>query len=276
MRAVAFCFFLLCLPISVAYGADAKDDIPLVTRALSRVSTKITQQEAALAAQLEQLKAREEQTRKKLEETEAEKSKNIRSLARLAEFKKRMQTAYPSNETYRILAELEKEGDEAHKKLPDLEAKERQQRNEADAARNGVVQKELELTTVRGRDAEIETKLRRLDTEWRSKANLSEPVELIAAITSSGRALALTSTANITSQDSHGPTTGIRVRFQGVDERLNGTTPRFSGLTGCTEKNLAIGYYYFWTEREGKATSDPNFSKLLLDEVETIELLEDR
>jgi hypothetical protein len=277
MRLVVLLIFSICLSFSVAYGQTSEEKTLFVDKALNRISSKTTERETQLTAQLERLREVDEQARRNLENTVAKKARAEKSLADLAQFEKEMEHAYPSSETFKILARLEKDADEAKQRLPELEARERKEIHEAYTANNEFIQKELELRNVIARDTAIKTSLKTLDEAWRSQAANGDFIKLIGAIATATKEMAIRSSANIMSQDSSGMvTTGVRVRFQGDDERRNVITPRYSGLTGCVETNLDIGWYYFWTERNGRATSDKNYGKFIIDPVESVQLLEDK
>lgn len=276
MRTAIPLILLVFVPFSNADGQTHEEKAQFVHKALKRVSSINKERETELTAQIESLRVVEGHAKRSLENAKAEKSKSEKSIVNLAEFEISVESAYISREGLRRWAELREEASEAEKRLPDLTARETRERIFADAVRSRVSQKESDLKTLNARDASIEAELRTFDSAWRSQATDGEFRKLLGAITVASKELALTSTANITSQNSSGPTTGIRVRFQGDDERRNGTVPRYSGLTGCEEKNLDLGYYYFWTERNGRATSDPNYMRPIVDPVEKVQLLEDR
>lgn len=67
---------------------------------------------------------------------------------------------------------------------------------------------------------------------------------------------------------------GARVSYQTIGERRRGEEPFSSNGTTTCEEHLPIGYYYVWTHRNGKDTSDRNELFKLLRQQQRLQLTE--
>jgi hypothetical protein len=146
------------------------------------------------------------------------------------------------------------------------------------AAQEKYKYRETEYKKDIARYAAKKAELNMLSEDCRTHPNDNEKLaRLVEKVVAFSTELGLKSSVNITSQYSNGThTTGARVRFQGDDERICGTVPRYSGgLTPCTE-SLNIGKYYFWTERSDKETSNKEYCKYIINPDEKVQLVEDR
>lgn len=71
------------------------------------------------------------------------------------------------------------------------------------------------------------------------------------------------------------PETGAIIRYQTYGQRCRGQEPMTAnGLSACDER-LAIGWYYIWSERSGKPTSNQNHRRVILRRRETVVISED-
>jgi hypothetical protein len=281
MRSTFLIPVLLILAFSVAFGQTNTEKALFVEKALNRISKKTTDREAELIVQRERLRGMDEQSRRKLENAVIERAKAEQTLSDLVRLKKELELASPPV-ALASLERLKTESNQANEQLDKMKAREIKARNEAKESRHALNQQELELRNVSSRNAAITTELKTLNRVWRSRFVSDDFTKLKAAIIAAAKELALKSSAVITSQDSSGKeSAGARVRFQGDEERRNGATPRYSGLTNCRENNLDIGWYFFWSERKDpatsvtRATSDINYGKFIIDPVEKVPLLED-
>jgi hypothetical protein len=108
-----------------------------------------------------------------------------------------------------------------------------------------------------------------LDVDWRKNKSEDLFEQLAGAIYLVGVRLDVTSNVTITST-----TPQAIVRYETVFERRRGLSPLTAKHpTKCTE-TMPIGYYYIWSERDGKPTSDANSKFYIKDKEEEVQLVE--
>ena len=70
------------------------------------------------------------------------------------------------------------------------------------------------------------------------------------------------------------PKRGATIRYQTYGSRYRGEEPMTAkGLSPCKER-MPIGWYYFWSERKGKPTSNRSYRLRILDPEEEVEIEE--
>ena len=270
----------ILLPLFSAYGqGTSPEQKAFVDKALSRIFQSFNQRENQVIQEQEQRKAAKAVALEKLFNIAATSVQAQQAVSDLANIEKALsqKSVMASAE---FTASIRQERAAAEERQSALANQEEGAKNELARAGDAVNRGENELRALIARDSEKKGALSALQNNWLSHQTGENFSTLLGVIQITSNDSAVTSDVNITSQDKAGnPTTGARVRFEGDDERRKGTTPGFSCVTTpkpCTEKNIGIGFYYFWTERERGATSDKNFGKFIIDPVHVITIIEDR
>ncbi|HJR06843.1 MAG TPA: hypothetical protein VJ842_06270 [Pyrinomonadaceae bacterium] len=278
---------VILLPVSSVSGQGTSVSQPgtaearkaFVDQALNRVSQVFNQRESQLINQQAQRKAAESAALQNLVSINVSRGQ----LQQVAGYLARIEQAISQKSIVaspEFGASVRRERGAAEAQVAELAQREEEAKNELALRQEEFSRGENELRALIARNSEIKGGLNALRDNWLSHQTAENFNTLLGAVTATANSMAVTSNVDIISQDKAGRTAGARVRFEGDDERRQGKTPRFSCVTvidkPCTETNVGVGYYYFWTERDNKATSDKNFGKFILDPVVAITLVEDR
>lgn len=280
--ATIFTFFLLCFLLFDAYGQTVEEKVRFVEVANKRILASMSTREQQLESELGQLKTDESTVKEELEKLKASfdsasyeaDEKELKELESTINETSDPTTRAQLNSTYQDLKRLLAEKRETSKENSLRIQKLTSQYNNAS---NRYIAKEIEFRMTSKRNSDLKTELLVLKRAWRSQVTEENFSRLALTIRFIANELSIKSNVSFSSQKSSGEkTSGARVRAQGDDERRSGGTPRYSCITGCEEKNLEIGWYYFWTERNSKKTSDENFGKFIIEQSEVVQLVEDR
>lgn len=72
------------------------------------------------------------------------------------------------------------------------------------------------------------------------------------------------------------PETGAAIRYQTYGQRCRGEEPMTANDLSACDERLIIGWYYIWSERNGKPTSNQNHRRAILHRRETVGISEDQ
>jgi hypothetical protein len=279
-RIYSVTLFFILLPLSSAYGQGTlQEQNAFIDKSLSRIFNTFNERESQVIQQQEQRKKAEAEALQNLFNIATTSVQAQQAVSDLVNIEKALsqKSVMASAE---FTASIRQERAAAEERRSAMASQAEGAKNQVASARTEVKRGENELRALIARDSEKRGALSALQNNWLSHQTGENFSTLLGVIQITSNDSAVTSDVNITSQDKAGnPTTGARVRFEGDDERRKGTTPGFSCVTAlkpCTEKNIGIGFYYFWTERERGATSDKKFGKFITDPVNLITIIEDR
>lgn len=276
----------LILLISIASAANAQEAnqeaISFVNTAITRISTKIAEDEGRESEELKiRIKAEEEA------DEELKKATKVRAKAaeELTEKIKAEQEATRQMDRILLLGG-QKSVDNA---LDKLEARVRARAAAAEAAETSIVTERikreiLEIERTKRTQAEKLAKdrsqrraqqsaeLETLNERWRAsptEENLTELSEKITAVATEQGVK-----ANVTWKST--PTTGALIFYQTKRARERGDKPESIANPTETPQEIVIGRYYVWAERSGSVTSDKDRLIPIGEKTTSVTVVEDR
>lgn len=164
----------------------------------------------------------------------------------------------------------------AKSSLKDLEKQE-------DAAKKTLEATQLKLESARkerdARAAESEkqrAELARLYAVWQENRTEDNFKTLTGQLTMMASAAGETSDVDLVTKKNNNPNPGALIKYESELDRKNNVQPIKSAncATGCTEKDMPKGWYYMWSERDQKETSDKNRYVHIKGPKDSVEIIE--
>jgi hypothetical protein len=152
-----------------------------------------------------------------------------------------------------------------------------------DAAKKNLDTTRRDLESARNvRDARVaaseqqRTELTKLYTAWKENKTEDNFKALTGQLTMMAAAAGETSDVDLVTKKDNNPNPGALIKYESDLDRKNKAQPIKSAncATGCTEKGMPKGWYYMWSERDQKETSDKNRYVHIKGPTDTVEIIE--
>lgn len=128
--------------------------------------------------------------------------------------------------------------------------------------------------TVVNKMIEQKEKLIHLSTKWTEDPTEQSFIEVSEKITSFAALSGVWSSVTISSASNGNLASGATIKYQTLSERSGGNEPTTAKAPTICNEVIPIGYYYIWSERQGKATSEKNNKYRIIAPEENITVVE--